>query len=76
MTTPNPDNRADNAGRIHRNIEATRHNMELADEIIATTSDEKAKRDLQAKNERRAEAIPAMESEMRDEIRHQQQQKH
>lgn len=63
----NPDDRSDNAQKIRQNIEATKRNMEMADEMIAETSDPKAKRDLQAKNERRAQAIPSMVREMKEE---------
>lgn len=62
-----PDDRRDNAQKIKENIENTKHNMELAEEMIATTSDKKTKRDLQEKNERRAEAIPSMVREMKEE---------
>ncbi len=64
---PNPDDRSDNAERIQRNINYTLKNMEAADEMIEETSDEKMKKTLAEKNERRREALRGMRSEMRDE---------
>lgn len=63
----NPDNRRDNVGRIQRNIDMTIHNMELADEMIAKTSDEKTKKELTEKNSRRREALEGMRHEIKDE---------
>lgn len=64
---PKPDDRSDNAERIQRNINFTLKNMEAADEMIEETDDEKTKRALAEKNERRKEALRGMRSEMRDE---------
>jgi len=64
---PNPDDRSDNAERIQRNINFTLKNMEAADEMIEETPDEKMKKTLAEKNERRREALRGMRSEMRDE---------
>ncbi len=64
---PNPDDRKDNVERIQKNIDMTIHNMELADELMAKTDDPKAKQELQAKNERRREALEGMRSEIKDE---------
>ncbi|MGE5496252.1 MAG: small acid-soluble spore protein Tlp [Burkholderiales bacterium] len=66
---PNPDDRSDNAERIQRNINFTLKNMEAADEMIEKTDDEKMKRALAEKNERRREALRGMRSEMRDETK-------
>lgn len=66
-----PDNRQDNAMKIKQNIENTKHNIELAEEMIAETSDDKTRADLKAKNERRQNAIPDMEREMKDEAEYQ-----
>lgn len=66
---PNPDDRSDNAERIQRNIGYTLKNMEAADEMIEETPDEKMKKTLAEKNERRREALRAMRSEMRDETK-------
>lgn len=62
-----PDNRKNNVERIQRNIDLTIHNMELADELIAKTSDKKMKKTLTEKNERRRQALDGMRSEIRDE---------
>jgi small acid-soluble spore protein (thioredoxin-like protein) len=43
--------------------------MEAADEMIEETDDEKTKRNLADKNERRREALRGMRSEMRDETK-------
>ena len=67
MDKPNPDDRRDNAERIQKAIDATKENIEAAEEMITSTSDEKTKRDLTAKNERRRISIPDMEREMREE---------
>lgn len=64
---PNPDNREDNVERIQKNIDYTIHNMEAADEMIAETSDEKMKKTLKEKNERRRQALDGLRSEIRDE---------
>jgi small acid-soluble spore protein (thioredoxin-like protein) len=66
---PNPDDRSDNAERIQRNINFTLKNMEAADEMIEETDDERMKRVLAEKNERRREALRGMRSEMRDETK-------
>ena len=67
MNSNKPDDRRDNAEKIRQNIESTQHNIELAEEMIAQTSDPKTKRDLQEKNERRRQAIPSMTKEMIEE---------
>jgi small acid-soluble spore protein (thioredoxin-like protein) len=64
---PNPDNRADNVERIQKNIDMTIHNMEAADDMIASTPDEKMKKTLTEKNARRREALEGMRDEIRDE---------
>ncbi len=66
---PNPDNRADNAERIQRNINDTIKNMEAADELMAHTPDQKMKASLAEKNERRRRALDGMRNEMRDETK-------
>lgn len=55
------------AQRIQDTIENTLHNMELAEEIIASKPDGKKIEDLKAENERRAEAIPQMIRQMKQE---------
>ena len=48
-------------------MDMTIENIHRADEMIEKTSDEKMKRDLKAKNERRIEALGGMRREIRDE---------
>ena len=62
-----PDDRRDNVERIQRNIDMTIKNMELADELIEKTDDEKMKKDLDEKNKRRARAREGMRFEIADE---------
>jgi small acid-soluble spore protein (thioredoxin-like protein) len=69
----NPDNRSDNVARIQKNINHTIHNMELAEDMMETTSDGKTKRVLEEKNERRQRALKGMREEIRDEANYQKQ---
>ena len=62
-----PDDRKDNVDKIHHHISNTIRNCEAADEMIAKTDDEKTKKDLTAKNERREEALNGFREEIRDE---------
>jgi len=64
---PKPDDRRDNVDRIEFNIGQTIKNMNLADEMIEKTDDEKMKRELREKNERREDALVGMREEIRDE---------
>lgn len=64
---PKPDDRRDNVERIQENINMTIHNMELADEMIDNTDDEKMKKVLMEKNDRRRDALSGMRKEIRDE---------
>lgn len=63
----NPDDRRDNVERIQRNINHTIKNTELAEEIIAKSEDEKTRKALIEKNERRRNALKGMKEEIRDE---------
>lgn len=65
-----PDNRKDNVERIQEHIDETLQNMEMADEMIANTSNEKTKQELREKNERRDQALDGMRHEIRDEAKH------
>ena len=67
MQQNKPDDRSDNVERIQRNINYTIQNMELADELMAKTSDSKSKQDLAAKNERRRQSLDSMRREIKDE---------
>ncbi|MHB1314460.1 MAG: small acid-soluble spore protein Tlp [Christensenellales bacterium] len=69
---PNPDNREDNVEKIQKNIDMTIHNMEAAEEMIEKTPDEKSKKALEDKNERRRQALDGFRSEIRDEARAQE----
>jgi len=62
-----PDDRRDNVDRIQYNIDKTIQNCELADEMIAETSDEKMKNTLEEKNDRRESALKNMKEEIKDE---------
>lgn len=53
--------------RIQDNIESTLHNMETTEEIISSEPDSKKLQELKAANERRAEVIPKMIREMKEE---------
>jgi small acid-soluble spore protein (thioredoxin-like protein) len=62
-----PDDRRDNAEKIKKNIQATKRNMEAANDMLERGVNGKAKADLEEKNQRRVEAIPGMEREMEEE---------
>lgn len=62
-----PDDRRDNVDRIQYNIDKTILNCELAEELIEKTDDERMKRELTEKNERRKSALKHMRKEIRDE---------
>jgi small acid-soluble spore protein (thioredoxin-like protein) len=62
-----PDDRSDNVDRIQHNISNTIENIRLADEMIEKTDDKKSRQDLEAKNERREEALDGMRHEIREE---------
>lgn len=62
-----PDDRSDNVERIQENINHTIQNIEAAEEMIAKTDDEKMKKELEEKNDRRRDALQGMKREIRDE---------
>jgi small acid-soluble spore protein (thioredoxin-like protein) len=64
---PKPDDRRDNTEKIQKNIDMTLHNMELADEMVHNTDDEKMKKVLMEKNSRRKDALNGMRKEIKDE---------
>jgi small acid-soluble spore protein (thioredoxin-like protein) len=68
---PKPDDRRDNARKIRKNIENTIENIELAEDMINNIDNQKTIHDLQAKNERRKEAVEGMRQELKDETRNQ-----
>ena len=65
----NPDDRSDNVENIQFNIDQTIKNYHTAEEMIEATDDEKMKKDLEAKNERREEALDGMRGEIKDEAK-------
>jgi small acid-soluble spore protein (thioredoxin-like protein) len=64
---PKPDDRKDNVEKIQYNIDKTIQNMEMAEEMIAKTDNEKTKKELLEKNERRRSALEGMRKEIRGE---------
>ncbi len=62
-----PDDRSDNVERIQGNINHTVDNMRRADDMIEETSDDKMRKNLIAKNDRREDALKGMREEIRDE---------
>ena len=70
-----PDDRSDNVDKIQHNIDFTIQNMELADKMIELTSDEKTKKDLSQKNDRREQALEGMRHEIRDEAKHREKER-
>lgn len=70
-----PDDRSDNVDRIQHNISNTIENIRLAEEVIEETDDDRMKRDLEEKNERRQEALSSLRKEIRDEAINQEKNK-
>lgn len=66
-TKPKPDDRSDNVEKIEYNIGQTIRNMELAEEMIEKTDDEKMKKELKEKNKRREDALRGIREEIKDE---------
>ena len=67
MMKNKPDDRSDNANKIQENISNTIENFHLTEEAIEKTSDQKNKKALEQKNDRREDAINGMKAEMKDE---------
>ncbi|WP_179194734.1 small acid-soluble spore protein Tlp [Bacillus sp. EAC] len=63
---PNPDDRSDNASKIQNTIDQTRENMKEA-EASMKFGNEQDRQNVLAKNERREEALEALQSELKDE---------
>lgn len=68
-----PDDRSDNVENIQFNIDQTFKNYHKAEEMIEATDDDKTKANLEAKNERRLEALDGMREEIKDEARNRKQ---
>ncbi len=64
---PNKDDRRDNVDKIQYNIDKTIQNFRLAEEMIEITDDDKTKKALEAKNDRREEALTGMRKEIKEE---------
>ncbi|MBU5424821.1 small acid-soluble spore protein Tlp [Tissierella pigra] len=64
---PKPDDRRDNVDKIQFNIDNTIQNYRETKEMISKTSDEKSKKDLEEKQERRLESLKGMREEIKDE---------
>ena len=63
----NKDDRRDNVDRIQYNIDKTIQNFRMAEDMIEETSDDKMKKALEAKNDRREEALTGMRTEIKEE---------
>lgn len=64
-----PDDRSDNVEKIQQNINSTIQNIELADEAIGQTDNEKTRKELEEKNKRREQALGGLRAEIKDEAR-------
>lgn len=62
-----PDDRRDNVEKIQKNINHTIHNMEQAEEMMEKADSPTIRQELEAKNERRQDALEGMRKEIRDE---------
>ncbi len=63
----NPDDRSDNVEKIQRTIDSTMQNIRRTEEMLNNTSDDKMRKDLIGKNERREAAIEGLRHEIKDE---------
>ncbi len=70
-----PDDRRDNVKKIQKHIDSTIRNMEMAEEMIAETSNPKTKEELIEKNKRREAALSGMRREIKDEADWQEKRK-
>lgn len=66
---PKPDDRSDNVEKIQKNINHTIENIEAAEDMMRKTDNPQTKQQLQAKNERRREALEGFRKEIRDEAK-------
>lgn len=64
---PKPDDRRDNVDNIQFNIDNTIKNFNLAEEAINETDNEKIKKELEEKNQRRLNSLSNMKEEIKDE---------
>ncbi|GAA0756024.1 MULTISPECIES: small acid-soluble spore protein Tlp [Clostridium] len=63
----NPDDRSDNVERIQRNINSTLENINLANEMMSKTDDQKTIKDLEERNQRREKSLKGLRKEIKDE---------
>ncbi|QHE52311.1 small acid-soluble spore protein Tlp [Pontibacillus sp. HMF3514] len=70
----NPDDRSDNVEKLQEMVQNTIQNLESAHDTMQFSEGE-AKQQIIDKNKRREESINAMRNEIKDEARHQQDQK-
>lgn len=64
---PNPDDRSDNVKKIQNNIDNTVRNIRLANQMIEVSDNPEIREELEAKNERREQAIDGLRHEIKDE---------
>jgi len=69
-----PDDRSDNAQKIKETINNTKQNIKETNKTIKQTENQDTIHSLQAKNERREQAIPALKQEMKEELAFQRKQ--
>jgi small acid-soluble spore protein (thioredoxin-like protein) len=62
-----PDDRSDNVEKIQHNINNTRENIEMAEDMIGGIDNVKTKNDLKMKNDKRKQALDGMRREIQDE---------
>ena len=75
--TPKPDDRSDNVEKLQEMVQNTIENMEEAEETLrADGLSGKDREAVEAKNQRREQAIEGMRKEIKDEARHQQNRTH
>lgn len=67
----NPDDRRDNVERIQKHIDDTVRNMRETDNMIRATANDKTRKELSEKNNRREEALNSMRHEIKDEADYQ-----
>lgn len=63
----NTDDRSDNVERIQRNINSTLENINLANEMMSKTDDQKTIKDLEERNKRREKSLKGLRKEIKDE---------
>ena len=63
----NKDDRRDNVDRIQYNIDRTIQNFRMAKDVIEKTDDDTEKKRLEAKNDRREQAVVGMKKEIKEE---------